>query len=917
MTFGSATSDGTLDLAGHSQTVGGLSVAAAVATPANEIITNSTGSATLTSAGNGSTTFGGTIQDTAPTGVLALHVAGGQLVLSGNNTYAGGTTVNGGTLQLAVTNALPATGNITAATGGVLDLGGNAQTTSGVVSLQGGTVQNGTLTSSVSDFDGQSGTVTATLDGPVALSKTTSGLLVVGGANNPVMTYTNGTNISGGTLQLGSASPLPGSGNITVYAGGTLDLGGTGAGQVTSGTVSIQGGVIQNGTLYSNSYAFDAQSGTVTANLAGGVGLNKTTAGTLLLGGTGTYTGDTVVSAGTLQLGSANGVPGGPGTGNVDLDGGAAAGVVDINGNSPDFGGLSGAAGAVLGVITNNGASAGTLTVGDNGGTTTFSGTITDGASTLGFAKAGGGTLTLAGSNAYSGGTTVAQGVLVLTNTAALGSVTSSTNLTVNNRGELQLPATVVNVGNVFVAGAGVSGLGAINGGTLNVLGANIVNNTPNNTALIGSPTILNATATTLSLSNNGNQELLFNFPVACSGSLVTSGSGYFVFHAGSAGTVGTVQEGTGPASSKGVIEVQPGATFNCGTYYVPSYNVSGNYAVLRIDAGATMNTAVFYNDNSPGTSLDLDGSGGTVNVATFIGSGGGAVVLGNGVFNVTGSAAIGGYGPFGTQHLGATLQQNSGVVNMSGTGDGFTIGFSSAGNGNGAYTQFGGMLNVPNEYVELGYESGAGGNSFFQVLGNATTPATANVYGISLGQTVNNGVQNGNATVKLGDGLSLLRIGAGGIIAAGTGTQVFDLASGTLASSAPWSTTVPLTLNGAGNAPTNIDATAGTISLNGPVGGAGGILEIGSGILVLDGTGTYTGGTTVDSGELIVADNEAIEGGSSLEVGSDLAAFGMAIPAEVGHASVPVASPVPEPGTLTLLAVAACIARLYRRRRR
>ena len=194
VTFGAAATGGTLDLAGNSQTVGGLSVAAS-ATPANQIITNSSGSATLTIAGSGSTTFGGTIQDTAPTGVLALNVASGELVLSGNNTYAGGTTVSGGTLQLGVTNALPTGGNITTLSGGVLDLGGNSQTTSGTVSFQGGTVQNGTLTSNVADFDGRSGTIAASLSGPVALDKTTSGTLVVSSTNS---TYTNGTNISGG-----------------------------------------------------------------------------------------------------------------------------------------------------------------------------------------------------------------------------------------------------------------------------------------------------------------------------------------------------------------------------------------------------------------------------------------------------------------------------------------------------------------------------------------------------------------------------------------------------------------------------------------------------------------------------------------------------------------------------------------------
>jgi autotransporter-associated beta strand protein len=267
VTFGAAASSGTLDLAGNSQTVGGLAVAAGAAA-SQQIITDSSGTATLTYAGNGAMTFGGTIKDTAPTGVLALNVASGQLVLSGANTYAGGTTISGGTLQVGASNALPTSGSITAYAGGTLDLGGNGQTTSGTVSLQGGTVQNGTLTSAAAAFDGQSGTVAANLAGPVALNKSSAGVLVIG---SPGSSYTGGTNVLQGTLQLGSANALPTGGNITVYSGGTFDLGGVS--QSTSGVVSIQGGTIQDGTLNGTGAAFDGESGTVTANLTGSAGL--------------------------------------------------------------------------------------------------------------------------------------------------------------------------------------------------------------------------------------------------------------------------------------------------------------------------------------------------------------------------------------------------------------------------------------------------------------------------------------------------------------------------------------------------------------------------------------------------------------------------------------------------------------------
>ena len=370
----------------------------------------------------------------------------------------------------------------------------------------------------------------------------------------------------------------------------------------------------------------------------------------------------------------------------------------------------------------------------------------------------------------------------------------------------------------------------------------------------------------------------------------------------------GTIQEGVGTVSRTAIISVLAGTTVDCGTYFAPIFST--------LTVGGTLNTGVVYIDNSTAGNQFLNGSG-VITTATFIGSGGGTVEFSNGVLNVTSSATIGPFGPYGTQRLSSTFQQDSGTVNITGTGDGLTLGTNST-SGNGTYTQLGGVLNVPNEYVELCYSSGSA-TTAFQVLGSATSPATANVYGISFGQTVNNGTQNGNGTVKLGDVGSRLVIGAGGIVSATSGTAQFTLGvstgGGTLASSAPWSTTVPLNLGG--SLPTNIDASAGTISLDGTLSGGGGLKEIGSGLLVLGGTNTYTGGTYVAGGELMATNDEAIEDGTNVFVGSDLGAFGTIEPSAAGLPVAGGTSPVPEPGTLTLVAAAGAAVLLLRRRRR
>ena len=79
-------------------------------------------------------------------------------------------------------------------------------------------------------------------------------------------------------------------------------------------------------------------------------------------------------------------------------------------------------AGATVGVITNTGPATATLSVNVPAASgSTYAGTITDGYNQLGLSLGGQGEEVLAGSNSYSGGTTVQNGVLQLGSPAALG----------------------------------------------------------------------------------------------------------------------------------------------------------------------------------------------------------------------------------------------------------------------------------------------------------------------------------------------------------------------------------------------------------------------------------------------------------------------------------------------------------------
>ena len=103
---------------------------------------------------------------------------------------------------------------------------------------------------------------------------------------------------------------------------------------------------------------------------------------------------------------------------------------------------------------------------------------------------------------------------------------------------------------------------------------------------------------------------------------------------------------------------------------------------------------------------------------------------------------------------------------------------------------------------------------------------------------------------------------------------------------------------------------------LSGHLAGAGNTLTVDNpaAVLVLSGSGnSYTGGTFVTAGDLVVTSPGGIESSTALAVGNDLAAFGAVVPASA--AAQP--SPVPEPGALALVAFTACIVVLYRKCRR
>jgi autotransporter-associated beta strand protein len=176
-------------------------------------------------------------------------------------------------------------------------------------------------------------------------------------------------------------------------------------------TITLAGEVAPGNTVISNETKAYSIAG---VNAIAGTGrFIKEGAADLTLSTPNTYSGDTLISAGKLILGTTNVIPDGVGKGDVVLNG-----TLDTAGFNETINGLSGS-----GVLDNSLAGVtNTVGIGNNNAGGTFSGTVVNSGGVLILSKQGNGIITLSGNNTYSGGTMASgTGILQLGHPNALG----------------------------------------------------------------------------------------------------------------------------------------------------------------------------------------------------------------------------------------------------------------------------------------------------------------------------------------------------------------------------------------------------------------------------------------------------------------------------------------------------------------
>jgi len=799
---------------------------------------------------------GGTIDTNGFNGTLSGIVSGagaitkiddGTLTLTGTNTYAGGTNINGGTVSVGSDlNLGDAAGPVTFMNGGIL------QTSAGITSDRaltfnlpgGGTIDTQTFDSSFSGAVTGAGNMTKDGTGTLTLS---------GGLGG----YTGDTTIAAGTLEVDTTAgstthvgAITGPGNLTKSGSNTLTL--AGSLNAFTGNTAIDMGILEIDTAAGDT--------TYSGIISGIGGLQKSGANTLLLTGMSTYTGPTAIDAGMLQFG-ANDVLSDQTA--VTVAGGA---VLDIDTFTDTIGSLAGAGNVMLGT--------GTLSAGADNTSTTFSGIFSESGQ---FIKVGTGTMTLTGANTHTGGTAINGGILSISNDVNLGDPASvlsfdgGTLLTTAGINTLRLvtinagggtidtngfnstfSGVMSGVGGLTKQGAGIltlTGLNTYQGGTAINGGTLSIGDDANLGDAAGPVTFMNGGILQTSAGITSDRALTFNLPgggtidtngfnssfsgpVTGFGDLTKNGAGNLRLSGGLNGYTGdtTVNAGTLEVNTDGGDTAHAGSLSGAGDLVKSGNNTltlagslngfTGDVAIAGgiLDVDTTVGSTALVGDISGVGGLSKSGP----NTLTLSGMNtySGPTAINAGMLTLGSGTAIGDQSAV-TVAAGATLNQNGfseTIGSLAGAGD-VTLGAGTlTTGGNNDTTEFTGII------------SGNGG-----LVKEGTGVFTLSGINTYLGGTTING-----GTVSISDNLNL-----------GNAAGPLTFGGGTLLTTADVTSGRAVTLNAAGG---TIDTGMFDSTFSGIFFGPGALTKEGTGTLTLTGVNTYAGGTNINDGILSVS---------------------------------------------------------------
>ena len=885
---------------------------------ASETIGSLTGSGTIfgenTTLGVGSGNFSGLIQETSGSLNLVKSTAG-TLTLSGANSYTGGTEVNGGILNVGADNNLGNSSGSLAFDGGTLQTTGSFSTSRGTTLNPGG---GSFLTDASTTL-----THTGVISGTGALTKAGTGTLTLSAAN----TYSGGTVVRNGTLEVtGSISHTLADmtvgdqsgddGYLEISDGGLVSnsIGTVGNSAGSEGTATVTGAGSRwsnSGKLYvgnTGTGTLNVEAGGVVSNSVGSIGKNADSEGTVTVTGTGSHwnnssflsLGDTgtgtlnvqaggVVSNATGYMGyftgsegtatvtgtgsqwknSGNLTVGRRGTGTLDVEAGGVvsntAGYLGLFADSEGTATVTGAGSQWnnTSFLTVGRSGTGTLNVEAGGLVRASEVRVADSGSSTGTLNLKGGILSTGqvSEGSGSGGGTVIfdDGTLQLTGDQAdlfsdfeTGDVTlDAGGGTIDTQGFTVGITTVLDgVGGLTKQGTGIltltggntyTGSTTVRNGTLKLsgTGAGISHADPgfiiasnsgdNGTVIVDSGADVTVSETRIGDSDTGNG----------TGKLTVTGAGSTWKVTGYIMAVG---DGDFSATNSGTLEVLDGASITVDRFMDIARPINSTGVVLVDGAGSTLTTVDSLNVGFSGTGILTVQNGGLVDRGTsvqgvrltlFSGSNGtlnlnsGGTVQANNIYEGSGSGTLN----FNGGRFRATQSRN--VLERFEAGD---IQFLA----NGAI--------IDSQAFDLTSSAIFQGSGGLTKEGTGTLTLTgANTY-------------SGGTTIAEGT-LSLRNNSAAGTGAITTTGSVIDYAGGV-------SIANPITIN---SDTTQLQVRSGSATQSGVIGETGGarpLEKIGAGVLTLSGNNTYSGGTQLSAGTLIIGNNNAL-GTGDLTIGA------------------------------------------------